>query len=219
MNRSIYISVISYHHTNAVQKVSILIILFHISHKPLHNIVNATDIISTMSSTSISNQKHSISLSSSIVDTQAINYLFHQFNHLNSQSNQLYFFLNMFHPLHSDAHGIVWYALNHTNNFACNVTTMEDTHFFFKSYNLMPCYSSKHCVNLMELLQTTLNHSNINNKVPSQVPSHERDIYKMFMVSKHSIQTNLPAPTTFNIASTACILLQYIIPIYGVKQW
>ncbi len=77
----------------------------------------------------------------------------------------------------------------------------------FKSYNLIPTYSSKHCVNLMVLLQMTVNHSIVNNNVLSQFPSHEKDIYKLFMGGKHSIQTNLLVPTTFNIANIACISL------------
>ncbi len=95
----------------------------------LSNIVNATGSISTISSSSNSNKTKLVALSSFTVDTQAINYLFYLFNHFDSQPNQLYFFLNMLHPLHGGAHGIVWHALNCTNNYAYNVSTLEGTHF------------------------------------------------------------------------------------------
>ncbi len=100
-----------------------------ISHKLSSNIVNATDSISTMSSSSNLNETRSVALSSSTIERQAINYQFLQINHFDSQPNQLYFFLNMLHPLHGGAHGIVWHALNCANNYAYNVSTLEGTHF------------------------------------------------------------------------------------------
>ena len=69
-----------------------------VSHNPVHSLVNPTDSISTISSLSNLKQTNSVALSSSTVDTQAINFLFYQFNYFDSQPNQLYFFLNMFHP-------------------------------------------------------------------------------------------------------------------------
>ncbi len=68
---------------------------------------------------------------------------------------------------------------------------------------MIPTYSSKHCVNLMELLKMAVNHSNVNNNVLSWFPSHEKDIYKMFMCDKHSMQTNIPVPITFDVANIA----------------
>ncbi len=56
----------------------------------------------------------------------------------------------------------------------------------------------------------TVNYSIVNNNVLSRFSSHEKDIYKMFMGRKHSIQTNLPVPfiiNIINIANTECILL------------
>ncbi len=62
----------------------------------------------------------------------------------------------------------------------------------------------------------TVNHSNATNNILSRFPSHEKDIYKLFMGGKHSIQTNLPVPTTFTIANTACISLDaYINHVLG----
>ncbi len=52
-----------------------------------------------------------------------------------------------------------------------------------------------------------VNHSNVNKNILSWFPSHEKDIYKMFMGGKNSIQFNLSVPTAFNIANTACISL------------
>ena len=107
-------------------------------HNQLHNIVNPKDSISTVSSLSQSKQTNSSALSSSTVDTQAINFLFYQFNHFDSQPNQLYFFLNMLHLHHSGAHGIVWRAINGINKCIYNVSTLEETYFVFKSYTLYP---------------------------------------------------------------------------------
>ncbi len=59
----------------------------------------------------------------------------------------------------------------------------------------------------MKLLQMTVKQSNINNKILSSLPSYDKDIDKLFMGGKHSMQTNLPVPTTLNIANTACISL------------
>ncbi len=59
----------------------------------------------------------------------------------------------------------------------------------------------------MKLLHMTVKPSNVNNNVLSKLPSHEKDIYKMFMGGKHYIQTNLPVPSSFNIANMAWILL------------
>ncbi len=62
------------------------------SHNPIYNCVNQSDSISTITSSSKSNHTNSVTLSSSTVDTQAINSLFYQFKHFESQPNQLYFF-------------------------------------------------------------------------------------------------------------------------------
>ena len=68
----------------------------------------------------------------------------------------------------------------------------------------------------MKLLHMTVKQSNVNNNVLTQLPSHDKDIYKLFMGGKHSMQTNLPVPTTFNIANTACISLDaYIDHVLG----
>ncbi len=68
----------------------------------------------------------------------------------------------------------------------------------------------------MKRLHMTVKQSNDKNKVLSCLPSHDKDIYKQFMGGKHSIQTNLPAPTTFNIANTVCISLDtYIDHVLG----
>ncbi len=62
----------------------------------------------------------------------------------------------------------------------------------------------------------TVCHSNINKDVLLQFSIYNQDIYKMFMSGKHSIQTNLPVPKTFNIANTVCISLDaYIDHILG----
>ncbi len=53
----------------------------------------------------------------------------------------------------------------------------------------------------------TVKQSNVTNNVLSCLSSHEKDIYKLFMGGKHSTQFNLPVPTTFCIANTACISL------------
>ncbi len=63
-----------------------------ISHKLSSYIVNATESISTISSSSYLNKINSVALPSSNVGTQAINYLFLEFKHFDSQSNQLNFF-------------------------------------------------------------------------------------------------------------------------------
>ncbi len=121
----------------------------------------------------------------------------------------------MFHPFLSGAHGIVWSAMTCTGNFATNVSTLEATQVFFKSYNQFQQASPKHCIDLIKLLHMTVKQSNVDN-ILSHLPSHEKDIYKLFMGGKHSIQTNLPVPATFNIANTACISLEaYIEHILG----
>ncbi len=68
----------------------------------------------------------------------------------------------------------------------------------------------------MKLLHMTVKQSNVSNNVLSHLPSHEKDIYTLFMDGKHSVKTNLPVPTTFNIANTACISLDaYIDHVLG----
>ncbi len=114
-----------------------------VSHNPANNIVNPPDTISTISSLSNSKQTNSVALSSSTIDTQAINFLFYQSNYFDSQPNELYFFLIMLHPQHGGAHGIVSRALNSINKCTYNVGAVEDTQFV-KSCNLIPRYSSKH---------------------------------------------------------------------------
>ncbi len=79
---------------------------FTTAHEPTSNTVNATNSIYTISSTSIPNQPSSVAVSSSTVDTHAINYLFYKFNYFDSQPNQLYFSLIMFYSLHGGARGI-----------------------------------------------------------------------------------------------------------------
>ncbi len=118
----------------------------------VHNIVNPIDSISTVSSLSQSKQTNSSALSSSTVDTKEIKFLFYQFNHFDSQPNQSYFFLNMLHLHHGGARGIVWCAINSINKCTYNVSTLEETYFVFKSYNVIPRYTSKHQINLMDLL-------------------------------------------------------------------
>ncbi len=57
----------------------------------------------------------------------------------------------------------------------------------------------------------TVNHSKINNNVLPCLPS-----YEMFMGGNYSMQTNLPVPTTYDIANTACISLDaYIDHVLG----
>ncbi len=107
-----------------------------VSHKPVHNIVNPTDSICPISSSSQSRQTNLVTLSSSTVDTQAINSIFYCFNYFDSQPNQLYFFLNMFHPHQGGARGIVWRALNSINKCTYNVSTLEDTFFSSKATTL-----------------------------------------------------------------------------------
>ncbi len=46
-----------------------------------------------------------------------------------------------------------------------------------------------------------------NTIILSLFPIHNKDIYKIFTGSKQSVQTNLPAPPSFNISNKACISL------------
>ncbi len=117
----------------------------------------------------------------------------------------------MFHPLHRGACGIVWHAMTRTVIFAPRVSTLDETQVFFKTYKQFQQSSSKHRIDLMKLLHMTVKLSNVNNNVLSWFPSHEKDIYKIFMGGKQSIQTNLPVPTTFNIAKTTCMSLDVYI--------
>ncbi len=119
-----------------------------------------------------------------------------------SPPNQMYFFLNVFHPFLGGALGIVWRAMTRTGSFSTNISALAATQVFFKTYNQFQQASSKHCIDLMKLLHMTVKQSNVNNNVLSCLPSHDKDIYKPFMGGKHSMQTNLPVPTTFNIANT-----------------
>ncbi len=96
----------------------------------------------------------------------------------------------MFHPLHGGAHGVVRNALICTGNFASNVSKLDETQVFFKTYNQFQQCSSKHWVDLIKLLHMTINLSNVSNNVLSWLSSHEKDIYKLFMGEKHSMQTN-----------------------------
>ncbi len=57
----------------------------------------------------------------------------------------------------------------------------------------------------MEPLQLIVNNINVINDTLYQIPIHKKDIYKIFIGGKHSVQINIPVPTTFNIANTACI--------------
>ncbi len=87
---------------------------------------------STISSTSKSNESTTIVSLSTCVDLSMITYQYDQINHFDSLPNQLYFFLNMFHPFLGGTHGIVWHTMAHTGNFATNVSTLEATQVFSK---------------------------------------------------------------------------------------
>ncbi len=152
---------------------------------------------STISSISESVQPETVASLSKSADVSTITYQYDQFNHFDSQPNQIYFFVG--------ATGKVWCAMTCTVNFASNVSTLGKTQLFFNTYNRFQQASLQHCVDLIKLLHMTANHSNFNNNVLSWLPSHSQDIYKMFMGSKHSIKTNLPVPTLPNIANTVCI--------------
>ncbi len=81
-----------------------------ITQEPPSNIVSTEDSISSISSMSIPKQSHSVALSSSTVDTNSINYLFHQFNCFDSQPNQLFF------PQHVSS--TIWWCTWHS--MACS---------------------------------------------------------------------------------------------------
>ncbi len=122
----------------------------------------------------------------------------------------------MFHPFLGGARGIVWRAMVRTGTCTTNISTVEATQVFFKTYNQFQQASSKTRIDLMKLLHMTVKQSNVNNNVLTRLPSHEKDIYKLFMGGKHSIQTNLPVPMTFTIANAACISLDaYIDHVLG----
>ncbi len=122
----------------------------------------------------------------------------------------------MFHPFLGGACGIVWHAMTHTGSFSTNISTVEATQVFFKTYNQFQQASSKYCINLMKLLHMTVKQSNVNNNVLCCLTSQDKDIYKLFMGGKHSMQTNLLVPITFNIANTECISLDgYIDHVLG----
>ncbi len=118
-----------------------------------------------------------------------------------------------------------WDSMTHNNpywQFCYQCQHIGSNTFFFKTYNHFQQSSSKHHIDLMKLLHMTVKQSNVNNNVLSHLPSHEKDIYKLFMGGKHSIQTNLPVPTKFDISNTECIsldafidhVLSHGIPIY-----
>ncbi len=175
--------------------------------------------ISTMSK---SDQSQLTALTSQTVNTIAMNQLYNQFNYFDNKQNQMYFFLDMFYPPHGGARGIAWSVIIQSANNTYNISTLDKTHFLFKNYKLITSYSSKHRGNLMEILKNTVKYSNVNNSVIPRIPIYDNNIYKIFIGGKHSIQANLPAPSTFNIANTVCMLLDsYIdhilahgIPIY-----
>ncbi len=148
------------------------------------------------------------------VDTITMNQLYGQFNYFDNQQNQMYFFLDIFYPPHGGARGIAWNTVMQSANNCYNVSSLDKTQFLFKNFKLITGYSSKHCGNLMEILNSTVKYSNVNNSMIPWFPIHDKDIYKIFIGGKHSIQVNLPVPVTFNIANTACIYLDAILTMF-----
>ncbi len=93
------------------------------------HMVDCNSTISTKSK-SKSNESTTIVSSSTDVDLYTNTYQYHQFDHFNHLPNQMYFFLNMFHPFLGGVHGIVWHAMTCTGNFATNVSSLEATQVF-----------------------------------------------------------------------------------------
>ncbi len=69
----------------------------------------------------------------------------------------------MLHPFLGGVHGIVWPAMTRTGNFATNISTLEATQIFIKTYNQFQQASSKHCIDLIKLFYMTAKQSNVNN--------------------------------------------------------
>ena len=168
---------------------------------------SATVCTSSISTISDSYQSQVASSTAPSVDTVQMNELHSKFNYFDNHQSQTYFFLEMLYPPHGGARGIAWSAIMRSANNCYNVSNLDETRFLFNNYKLIQSYSSKHRGNLMEILKSTVKVSNVNNSVIPRFPIHDKDIYKIFMGGKHSIQVNLPAPATFNIADTACISL------------
>ena len=171
------------------------------------NIDNGTISASSISTLTESDQSQLTASTGRTYDTITMNQIYNQFNYFDNQQNQMYFFLDMFYPPHGGARGIAWSAIMRSANNAYNISTLDETKFLFKNYKLATSSSSKHRGILMEILKNTVKYSNVNNSMIPRFPIHENDIYKIFIGGKHSIQANLPAPTTFNIANTACVSL------------
>ncbi len=157
--------------------------------KDVQLMIECNSTISTKSHSNLkSNEPSTIVSSLTSVDLSTNTYPYHHFNHFDSPPNQMYFFLNMFHPFCGGAHGIVWRALTRTGSFSTIISTVEATQVFFKTYNQFQQAASKYCINLMKLLHMTVKQSNVNNNVLCWLPGHDKDIYKLFIGGKHSIK-------------------------------
>ncbi len=176
----------------------------HITSTTSNSDQNIIEYNSTISSNSIKlNQQQSyhvqhvlIYLQSAINITNLIILIVHQISCIFSQYVQYFSWWCAWHSMAcNDSHCQFCYQCQHIR---------RDTSFF-QTCNQFQQFSSKHCIDLMKLLHMTVEQSNVNNNVLFHLPSHKKDIYKLLIGGKHSIQTNLPVPTTFNIAITACI--------------
>ncbi len=77
--------------------------------KEVQLMIECNSTISTKShSNSKSNEPSTIVSLLTSVDSSANTYQYHQFDYFDSPPNQMYFFLNMFHPFLGGARGIVW---------------------------------------------------------------------------------------------------------------
>ena len=144
--------------------------------------------ISSISGSIASTQTRSTRCDTSFVGAaNARNYQYYHFDYFDSPKNRSFFFLNMVHPPHGGARGMAWIAINGCANPCWNVCQLDETQFVFKSFALLPTIASQHRVNLMDLLQVTVNRSNVNNNVIARFPLHQQDIYRMCMGGKYSL--------------------------------
>ncbi len=112
------------------------------------HMVECNSTISTKSK-SKSNECTTIISTSSYIDSSTNSYQYYHFEHFDSQPNQMYFFLNMFHPFLGGVHGIIWCAMTCTGTCTTKISTVEATQVFLKIYNQFQQASSKHHINLM----------------------------------------------------------------------
>ncbi len=82
----------------------------HITSTTFNSVQNMIECNSTLSTKSKSKSDDSTTIisTSTDVDLYTDTYQYHQFDHFNHLPNQMYFFLNMFHPFLGGMCGIVW---------------------------------------------------------------------------------------------------------------